>query len=199
MRKPALLASLLVILAGAFFALALAGKPDAALLRQPLVSAALQPIGVAPSWQTMILYTTRDTDVPPGKLWGVWQRLEGWSGWAQPLVVEAHWIDAPGWRAGARFEQVLDLGLPLNRMSSIETIGLADPERRVSWWKDTGGIKSNHVWSFEPLPDGGTRVVDFEILHGVLIGLARPVTEQRWQQRFEDALDGLILAARRMK
>ncbi len=200
MRKPTLLASLLVLLLGAFAAVVLAGKPDSAMLRHPLVVAGLQPIGLAnPSWQTLVLLASRDTDLPPAKLWAAWEKLESWPSWGAPLIVETHWVDAPGWRAGARFEQVLDLGLLLNRIHSTETIGLANPGRLVSWWKDLGGIKSNHIWSFEPLPDGGTRVVDLEILHGVVMGLARPVVETAWQHRFDEALDGLILAARRAK
>src|SRR5271170_8242739 len=116
MRKPALLASLLVILFGAFAAVVLGGKPEPALLRNPMVSAALRPIGLtAPSWQTVVLFASRDTDLPPAKLWATWERLEGWPGWAGPLMVETRWLDAPGWRVGARFEQVRDLGLLLNR------------------------------------------------------------------------------------
>jgi hypothetical protein len=200
MRKPALLGSLLVILLAAFGAVVLGGKPEPALLRNPLVIAGLQPIGLAaPSWQTVVLMATRDTDLPPARLWATWERLEAWPSWAAPLVVETRWIDAPGWRVGARFEQVLDLGLLLSRVRSTETVGVADPGRRVSWWKDLGGIKSNHIWSFEPLPDGGSRVVDLEILDGVAIGLARPFAEPGWQRRFDDAIDGLILAARRVK
>lgn len=198
MRRPALLASLLVILMGAFFAIVLGGRPDAALARNPLVIAGLQPIGVAtPSWQTIVLLATRDTDLPPAKLWATWEHLESWPSWAAPLIVESRWIDAPGWRAGAHFEQVLDLGPLLRRVRSTETIGVADTGRFVSWWKDLGGLKSNHIWSFEPLPDGGCRVVDLEIQHGVVMGLARPLLEANWQQGFDAALDGLILAARR--
>jgi hypothetical protein len=198
MRKPALLASLVVILLGAFAAVVLGGKPEPALLRNPLVTGALQPIGLAaPSWQTIVLYASRDTDVPAAKLWATWERLESWPGWASPLVVETHWLDAPGWRAGARFELVLDLGLLLNRVRSTETVGFVNPGRQVRWWKDQGGFKSSHVWSFEPLPDGGCRIVDLEIMDGVLIGLARPLTEEGWQRRFDDAVDGLIVAARR--
>jgi hypothetical protein len=198
MRKPALLASLVVILFGAFAAVVLSGKPEPALLRNPLVLAALQPIGVAaPSWQTVILFASRDTDLSPAKLWATWEKLESWPGWSGPLVVETRWLDTPGWRAGARFEQVLDLGFPLNRVHSAETVGIATQGHLASWWKDEGGVKSNHVWSFEALPDGGCRIVDFEIMHGALIGLARSLVEQDWQRRFDAAVDGLVIAARR--
>jgi hypothetical protein len=198
MRRPTLLASLVVILLGAFAAVVLGGKPEPALLRNPLVTAAMQPIGQAgPSWQTVVLFASRDTDLPPAKLWATWERLESWPQWSSPLVVETRWLDSPGWRAGARFEQVLDLGLLLSRVRSTETVGFVDPGRLASWWKDEGGIKSSHVWSFEPLPDGGCRIVDLEIMHGVLMGLARPLAEQSWQRRFDDAIDGLIVAARR--
>jgi hypothetical protein len=200
MRKPWLLASVLVVLLGALAAVILGGKPEAAVARNPLVGAGLQPIGVAaPSWQTVVILSSRDVDLPAAKLWAAWERLETWPSWAVPLVIDAKWIDAPGWRAGARFEQTLDLGFPLQRLQTTETVGIATPGRLVSWWKDLGGIKSNHIWSFEELPNGGSRVVDLEIFHGVLVGLARPLVEERWQHRFDAALDGLILAARRVR
>jgi hypothetical protein len=206
MRKPGtLLALMAVLLLGSFAAIVLGGKPEAAIARHPLVIAGLQPLGITtPSWQTMVLLASRDTDLPPARLWAAWEKLEAWPSWSGGLVVEARWIDTPGWRAGARFEQVRDLGLTLNRVRGVETVGVADTNRSdggrlVSWWKDQGGIKANHVWAFEPLPDGGARVIDLEIVHGPLIGLARPVAEQAWQRRLDAEVDGLILAARRAR
>lgn len=198
-NRSALLASLVVLLLGAFAAVVLGGKPDAALARHPLVIAALQPLGVTPNWQTIVLFSARDTDLPPARLWAAWEKLEAWPTWSGGLVLETRWIDTPGWRAGARFEQVLDLGWMMSHVRSIETVGAADTGRLVSWWKDQGGVKSNHIWSFEPLPDGGSRIIDCEVLHGPLVGLARPLTEHTWQHRFDVAIDGLILAARRAK
>jgi hypothetical protein len=198
-NRSALLASLVVLLLGAFAAVVLGGKPDAALARHPLVIAALQPLGVTPNWQTVVLFSARDTDLPPARVWAAWEKLEAWPTWSGGLVVETRWIDTPGWRAGARFEQVLDLGWMMTHVRSVETVGAADTGRLVSWWKDQSGVKSNHIWSFEPLPDGGSRIIDCEVLHGPLVGLARPVTEPAWQHRFDVAIDGLVLAARRAK
>lgn len=200
MRRPGpLIAILAMLVLCGIFAVTVAGRPDAAFVSNPKVIAALRPMGLSEtSWQTVIVYASRDVDLPPERLFATWAALERWPDW-QPLVGEARWIDTPGWRAGARFEQVLRLGFPLNRFHSRELVGAVEPNRRVSWWKDENGVRSHQVWSFEPLPDGGTRLTDFQILHGATVGLLRPVIENRWQGLFDHAVDGLIQETRRHK
>lgn len=197
MPRGWLLVTLAVVLMLGLFGALIAGKPESAVTRHRLVVSGLQPIGVAEStWQTVIVLSQRDVDLPRAQVWAAWERLENWQQWAKPMVVDANWIDIPGWRAGARFEQTRDLGFPLRRYHTVETVGAATPGSLVSWWKESGGVRSNHIWSFEDLAGGGTRITNLEIFHGLLIGLARPMIQDRWQGRFDAATDGLILAAR---
>lgn len=198
MRRGSLIASLALVLALALFVVVLGGKPDPAVLRQPLVIAGLRPMGiVSPSWQTMVMFAARDVDLPRERVFAAFDKVESWPQWAGPMIVDARWIDLPGWRAGARFEQTADLGFPFRRLQSIETVGGTTPGRLVSWASERGWMRSNHIWSFEDLPDGGTRVTEVAIFHGPLIGAARPFVESRWQERFDTALDGLLVQARR--
>jgi hypothetical protein len=189
-----LVASLLIGLLG----VVLTGRPDPVLMRQPLVMEALRPLGVAePTWQTLVIYASRDIELPRDTVFEAWSKLDAWPSWARPLILQARWLDLPGWRAGARFEQTLDLGFPLSRLHTVETVTAANSGHFVSWSKEESGVRSNHVWSFEELPDGGTRIVDFEIFQGALAGFARPLVERGWQARFEDAVTGLVAYARK--
>lgn len=200
MPRASLLAVLIAALLIALLGVVLTARPDPAVLRQPLVIAGMRPIGVAEaSWQTLIIYASRDVEVPRDIVYETWAKLESWPSWARPLVLQTHWLDLPGWRAGARFEQTLDLGFPLNRLRSIETVSAAIPGQMVSWSKEESGVRTNHIWSFEELPGGGTRIVDCEIFQGALAGLARAMVEKNWQTRFEDAVSGLVAQARRAK
>ena len=198
MPRASLLAVLVAALLIGLLGVVLTGRPDPAVLRQPQVMAGMRPLGVAePSWQTVVIYAARDVELPREAVYDAWSRLEAWPSWARPLVIQARWLDLPGWRAGARFEQTIDLGFPLSRLHSVETVAAATPGHLVSWSKEESGVRSNHVWSFEDLPNGGTRIVDFEIFQGVLVGFARPMVEKGWQARFEDAVSGLASYARR--
>jgi hypothetical protein len=189
-----LIAALMIGLLG----VVLTSKPDAALLREPVVIAGLRPIGVdEPSWQTLVIFASRDVELPREILYETWSKLETWPSWGRPLVLQARWVDMPGWRVGARFEQTLDLGFPLDRLRRTETVSAATPGHLVSWAKEESGVRSNHIWSFEDLPNGGTRVIDCEIFQGLLAGFARPMVEKKWQARFEEVVNGLVSQARR--
>ena len=85
---------------------------------------ALQKIGVErPSWQTLVVSASQAVGLPRQSLRDAWIKLEEWSGWSIPLNVSARWIGVPGWRVGATFEQVLNLGFPLGQTVSPETVG----------------------------------------------------------------------------
>jgi hypothetical protein len=198
MPRASLLTVLLAVLLIGLLGVVLTGRPDPAALRQPLVIAGLRPLGVdEPSWQTVVIYASRDIELPRDTVFEAWSKLEAWPSWARPLILQARWLDLPGWRVGARFEQTLDLGFPVRQLHSVETVTAANPGHFVSWSKEESGVRSNHVWAFEDLPNGGTRIVDFEIFQGVLVGFARPLVEKSWQARFEDAVTGLVAFARK--
>jgi hypothetical protein len=57
------------------------------------------------------------------------------------------------------------------------------------------GIKSCHMWSFAPLPDGGTHVSNTEVFAGLPVALLRPLVARRWNRLFQGAVDGLIRRA----
>ena len=158
---------------------------------------ALRRIGIArPSWQTVVVSASQEVALPRRLIWDTWSKLEDWPQWSAPLHVSTRWLGDPGWRAGASFEQVLDLGFPLGRTVSPETVGAAVEGETVSWWKEAKGIKSCHVWHFAVLAPDRTLVTNTEVFHGVSIGLLKPIAARRWRERFRASVDGLAAQAR---
>jgi hypothetical protein len=157
------------------------------------VTSALQQIGVEkPSWKTVLAAVSQETTIPPESLWETWSELENWLSWSKPLHMTTRWIGQPGWEVGAQFEQVLNLGFPLGKLTSAETVGAVVPGQRVVWWKQENGVKSCHIWEFEPLDDHRTRITNVEVFDGMVMGLVKPFVARKWQQLFEQAVAGLI-------
>jgi hypothetical protein len=147
------------------------------------------------SWKTEVIAVTKETDVSRERLWARWADLERWPEWSNPLHVSTRWLDTPGWRQGVRFEQTLDLGFPAGRTVSLETVWEVTPEKSAIWWKSAGGTKACHIWTFESLPGGRTRVTDVEVFHGNVVGFLKPFVGERWQRLFESSVDGLVRSA----
>ena len=157
------------------------------------VQYALQKIGVGrPSWQTVIVSASKEVELPRQALWATWTKLEEWPQWSLPLHVSTRWTGEPGWRVGATFEQVLNLGFPLGQTVSPETVEAVVSGESVSWWKDAKGIKSCHVWEFVALSPDRTMVTNTEVFHGVSMGFLKPLAARKWQRLFEASLAGLV-------
>lgn len=154
---------------------------------------ALRSLGLAdqPTWKTVIISATRDVEVPLESLWETWSCLESWPTWSAQHA-SARWAGEPAWQVGARFEQALRLGFPFGRVTTVETVAQFHPEREVGWCKQTGAIKSCHVWSFAMLPNRRVRVTNIEVFHGTVIGLLKPLIFLQWQKAFEKTLNGLV-------
>lgn len=130
-------------------------------------------------------------------MWETWMKLEEWPPCSMPLHVSTRWIGKPGWRVGATFEQVLNLGFPLGQTVSPETVEAVVDAESVSWWKDVIGIKSCHVWEFTALSPDLTQITNTEVFHGVSIGLLKPLAAKNWQSMFETSVAGLINRAQK--
>jgi len=157
---------------------------------------ALQKIGVErPSWQTVVVSASKEVALPRQLLWDAWMKLEDWPHWSVPLHRSTRWMGEPGWKVGATFEQVLNLGFPLGQTVSPETVGAVVEAENVSWWKEAKGIKACHVWEFAALAPDRTRVTNTEVFHGVSIGLLKPLAARNWQSLFEASVTGLVQKA----
>jgi uncharacterized membrane protein len=160
------------------------------------VAFCLDQLGIAkPTWKTLAIAAGATTDRPADRLWATWRDLPRWPEWSIPLHVSARWVSGDSFVAGAQFEQVIQLGFPLGRITSRETVRVVEPGRLVSWAKEENGVRSCHAWQFAPLPDGRTRVSNVEVFHGTPIGLIKPLVSARWRRLFQASVDSLIARA----
>ena len=97
-----------------------------------------------------------------------------------------------GLAAGASFDQQVSLGFPIGTTTEHATFDLLEPGRRAAWTGDANGVRNCHLWSFTPLPDGGTRVRNTEVFAGLPVAVLRPIVTRRWNRLFQSAVDGLI-------
>lgn len=160
------------------------------------IGTALQKIGLEkPTWMTVIACASQEVDIPTATLWEIWSELENWPIWSKPLHVATRWSGEAGWAVGGTFEQDLNLGFPLGKITSAETVGAVVPGEGVMWWKDNNGIRSCHIWAFETSGDSRTSITNVEVFHGLAIGLVRPLVAANWQRMFEQSVAGLIQRA----
>jgi uncharacterized membrane protein len=161
-----------------------------------LIKQALKSIGIdRPAWHTLVVTASRDVDLPADALWETWSNLEDWPAWST-LHTSARWSGEAAWQLGARFEQDLKLGFPLGRRKVVETVSELYPGRRVRWCKTDGRVKSCHIWSFSQLPNRKVRLTNTEVIHGLPLGLLKPILYWQWHKKFEKSLDGLVAQAR---
>jgi hypothetical protein len=152
-------------------------------------------IGVtSPGWQTLIVKGSAVTPASPERVWAVWSDLATWPRWS-PLHVRVSWAGAPGFTAGAQFDQMIGLGFPVGTKTQRVVVDAAEPAARASWSGYENGIRNCHLWSFTPTGDGGTRISDVEAFTGTAIGLVRPLVGRRWNSMFQRAADGLARIA----
>ncbi len=161
------------------------------------IKTALRKLGVEkPAWRTLIISASQDLKVPVDAVWETWSQLEAWTDWSKDTRTSARWLGDPGWQAGARFEQVMDMGFPLGMRRTVETVEEVDPQRRVRWCQNGGGIRACHIWTFNMLPNGRLRVTNTEVFHGTFIGLIKPIVASSWEKKYHAAVTGLAAAAR---
>ena len=201
--KPKLLLILslpLLVFAGAFFLFAFAStstyqKWSVGDETPATVTAeAMRRIGVdQPEWRTLVISISKEVNVPRSVIWSIWAELPGWPRWSRPLHKSARWLGKPGWRTGAQFEQVLNLGFPVGERTSHERVESVSEGEQVVWRKEEDGIRSCHIWKLEELPGGRTRIINTEVFHGTSVGMIKILVGPRWLTLFELAVDQLAL------
>jgi uncharacterized membrane protein len=144
-------------------------------------------------WRTLVVVGSGSSNAPVAQLWTLWSDLERWPAWS-PIHRSVKLVDAKPLSVGGSFDQELELGFPVGVQRERATFDEFEPQVRASWSGDKNGVRSCHVWRFEPTPDGGTRVHNVEIFVGTTIGLVKPFVAKRWNGLFQRAVDGLIAA-----
>ena len=146
-------------------------------------------------WRTVVATGSGSSDLPAAQLWTVWSDLERWPAWS-PIHRSVKLVDAKPLSVGSSFDQELELGFPVGVQRERATFDEFETQVRASWSGDKNGVRSCHVWRFEPMPEGGTRVHNVEIFVGTTIGLVKPFVAKRWNGLFQRSVDALIAATR---
>jgi hypothetical protein len=146
-----------------------------------------------PGWKTLFVTASATTNTSPEGIWQVWTQLERWPTWS-PLHRSVRWTNGSAFELGAEFDQELQLGFPLGVKTGHVSIDVLDPARRVSWKGVDNGVKSCHVWVFEPHSDETTLVTSAEVFDGTAVALMRPAVARRWRNAYQAAVDNLIRA-----
>ncbi len=200
LRRVSVALSLVVVtIAASWTAMALLRTPFSGTeAERAAVRDAAAAIGVpAEGWKTLAVGATAVAAAPREAVWATFSRLPDWPRVTPGLVVSARWLAEPGFAAGARFEQTLALGFPLGTVVSREVVTQVVPGRQALWCKDEAGVASCHLWRFDDVGPGRTRIVNVEVLHGEPIGAVAPFVTSRWSRAFQDAASGLAEAAER--
>lgn len=129
-----------------------------------------------------------DVDAAPEAVYDILTRVQEWPRW-NPEVKS---IDIDGdfdrgatfrWRAGGT--------------SLVSEVREAQRGRVAAWTGRTMGIKAVHVYRFEPLPGGGTRVTTAESWGGVVARVLRHSLQRTLDSALADGLAHLKHEAER--
>lgn len=160
-----------------------------------------------PSWKSLVLSSSAESDIDKDTLWKYWSKLEEWNKWQGELVVSANWSESSPlpasksetdkWKIGAQFEQELNLEFPVGREKEIEIVGDVKPGTQAAWWKNKGGIRTFHVWMFEKLSGGRSRVTNTVVFHGPVVGLTKIFYGSNWFEKIDRSVEGLLEYVRR--
>ena len=165
---------------------------------QPTIKGALGRLGMTgPNLATLMISASVKTKASPEAVWETWRQIELWSSWGKPLIANARWLEGREWEVGTKIEQTNVWGFPFGRTVAIDIVKEVNHGQSVSWWKSAKGIRSCHIWFFEPLREGGTRIVKTEVFVGFTILLNKLVIKRKWKALFQESVDGLAKAVER--
>lgn len=163
-------------------------------IRGALVRLGLTSLGPA----TLAIVATKETSLSPEQVWETWSKIDQWTRWSKPLHENARWLEGRTWEVGSKFQQIRSFGAPVGKQVTVETVREVNPGQSVSWWGGKGGsMKTCHLWFFEALPDGGTRVHSTEIFLGPIVLIFRFLLKSNVQKMFKASVEGLIKTAER--
>lgn len=173
-------------------------KADVHTGEDPTIKGALGRIGMQrPTPSTLVIVATAETNLTPEEVWEAWSKLEEWPRWCKPMLQSARWLENRTWEVGSKFEQKRSLGAPIGTQLTVETVREVNPGQSVAWWDGTGPYKNCHLWFFEPMPTGGTRIHKTEVFVGFLFFMFKPFIKGGLTRSFKEAVDGLVKHAER--
>jgi hypothetical protein len=179
--------------------------------KTPVVKGALTRLGFYQKTAScLIIYATGETSASPETVFQVWSELEKWPQWQKPFITSAKWVekDHQGWEIGNKIELTYNYGGSLGKIVSKETIREVDKNLSVVWFKIDKGSKifnsyplqtrTCYIWFFEPLLNGGTNIIQCQVLAGPRPFMAKITgAGKKLSKVFKETVDNLIKAVER--
>jgi len=157
-----------------------------------LVMHVLNRMGIdLPSWRSLVVLNLADAEADPERVWLTWADIANWPSMS-PLVNAARWTSGDPWRPGSEFVAELNLGLRPGGETAKNRVMSVDPGRSAEWSLCGGGLRTAHLWRFEPRSSGGVHITNVAVFHGSPMGVLKPFVAKRWQQLFKAQVDGLV-------
>jgi hypothetical protein len=155
-----------------------------------LVMHVLNRMGIdSPSWKSLIVLSSADAEADPERVWRTWADIDNWPSMS-PLVNATKWTSGDHWRPGSEF--VAELNLRLGSETAKNRVMSVDPGRSAEWGQSGGGLRTAHLWRFEPRQSGGVHITSVAVFHGSSIGVLKPFVAKRWRQLFQAHVNGLV-------
>ena len=157
-----------------------------------LVIDVLNRMGIeSPSWKSLIVLNLADAEADPERVWLTWADIDNWPSMS-PLVNTTQWASGDPWRPGSEFVAELNLGLPQGSETAKNRVMSVDPGRSAEWGLSGGGLRTAHLWRFEPRQSGGVHITSVAVFHGSSMGILKPFVAKRWQRLFQAQVEGLV-------
>ncbi len=192
---PAVLGSFILLLLASLMGLILAGRSAPAVLTHPDV-APFHALAATPTdWQTIVLLSSRETDLPAAALWAKINAVSTWPTWSRSAISIAE--KKEGSEAGTiRFRINMLYGLlPLTYEAPL--LPAATPGvQQLLWGRAQPGAATLFAWRVTELPEGRRRVSLVAYLHGPAYGAVRAVLEGAGQRQIDTIVTHLLTAAR---
>jgi hypothetical protein len=157
-----------------------------------LVAQALNRMGIdSPSWKSLIVVSSADAEADPERVWLTWADIDNWPSMS-PLINGTRWTSGDPWRPGSEFVADLNLGPRLWSGTAKKRVMSVDPGRSAEWGQSKGGLRTAHLWRFEPRKSGGVHITSVAVFHGSSIGVLKPFVAKTWQRLFQAQVEGLV-------
>lgn len=189
---PAVLGSLILLLVASVMGLILAGRPNPALLNHPDIEIISAQAGIAPSWKTVVLFSSGETEAPAAAVSAKLQAIQEWPTWARSgLRVSEQINNFDTGMIRFRIEALYGL-FPIDYTAPIRETA---PDRLL-WGRVQPGAATLFAWRLTPAEAGRTRVSLTVYLDGPAYGGLRALLEPEGQAEVDRIVTHLLTALR---
>jgi len=127
-------------------------------------------------------------DASPSETWEVFSELEKWPKYCD-YITKAYWTSKERWNSHSTFVQVMKGIGPFNYTSHPKIIKIK--KQNFVAWTGTGSlVQGVHTLTFQKI-NNKTKVINKEYFKGILAPIIFPFIKKKFEEYFEQFLNGL--------